>query len=418
MAAVVWLIVFCGAFFEQLLFGSTVGHSGVSSASKALNSLAYIPVYLCTIILFIQSLTDKRNRVVYRDYLPFLFFAGYSIISSMWALDGQGSIVDSTQLLITTIGCLGLGCMLSAEVLGRTFVRVLIFLMIVSIFYVYAIPSIGRMHGVSFSGLTGMAQGVFSHKNRYAEVASFGIIFAIGVETTVRRFERVLLILLAGFSMVISGSAAKGSSLFFTLALFVVWRLFRSSAAGRVGWFLLLIYVLIFAGVLSQIALPVVTDFLGKDDTLSGRTEIWSHARSLIQLRPFFGYGAASVWGSAIGQIPGVAEYRPPHSHNLYLEMMLRYGGVGMALIIWCIFSIIRQLVQSKGRSIAHDLLFLTFIVTIIRSPFDVTLFRDNQISYGLLILLFVSSSKASMLWRLNERENALIARHPIKEGI
>src|SRR5690606_1197609 len=86
--------------------------------------------------------------------------------------------------------------------------------------------------------------------------------------------------------------------------------------AGAVlaGWYLVLRYLArdpvahrgaVLAGTVAAsvtviamgvVYLPVVTEGLGKDQTLTGRTEIWEGVVWAIGERPLTGYGAGGAW--------------------------------------------------------------------------------------------------------------------------
>ncbi len=73
---------------------------------------------------------------------------------------------------------------------------------------------------------------------------------------------------------------------------------------------------------------------LGRDPSLSGRTELWQAALEKISERPWGGYGFRAFWqpqGEATG-IWQILGYEPPHAHNGYLNTTLDLGLVGLSL--------------------------------------------------------------------------------------
>jgi O-antigen ligase len=76
---------------------------------------------------------------------------------------------------------------------------------------------------------------------------------------------------------------------------------------------------------------------LGRDTTLTGRTDIWQAVWQSILKRPMLGYGFAGFWigmkGEAINVIASVL-WDVPHAHNGFLEIMLQLGVIGMAIFI------------------------------------------------------------------------------------
>lgn len=80
--------------------------------------------------------------------------------------------------------------------------------------------------------------------------------------------------------------------------------------------------------------ISLVTDWLGKDATFSGRTYIWSRVLIALSERPLFGYGldsTVSIYGTL----------KP--AHNQWLHTAMENGYVGLAiLIIGILFSCIQ----------------------------------------------------------------------------
>jgi O-antigen ligase len=79
---------------------------------------------------------------------------------------------------------------------------------------------------------------------------------------------------------------------------------------------------------------------IGKDPTLTGRTDVWSYVLDDIQKRPILGWGFCAFWSSnnpAALEIWTALRWVVPHAHNALLEMLLEVGIVGAAffLFLW-----------------------------------------------------------------------------------
>lgn len=112
----------------------------------------------------------------------------------------------------------------------------------------------------------------------------------------------------------------------------------RSSAtAVAVVWLAVVgLGVLVAAGVLAADAL---FDLLGKDATLTGRTEIWAAAMRQIEHRPWTGYGYGVVWSvkgawTPFATIAREAGFTPQHAHNVWIEQWLGLGIFGLGAFI------------------------------------------------------------------------------------
>ena len=85
---------------------------------------------------------------------------------------------------------------------------------------------------------------------------------------------------------------------------------------------------------------------LGRDPSLSGRTEIWEAMIEKIMERPFTGYGYNGFWLARAGESLDIwyrAKDLPPHGHNGYLNLSLDLGLVGLGLFLATYFKAIAR---------------------------------------------------------------------------
>jgi exopolysaccharide production protein ExoQ len=99
---------------------------------------------------------------------------------------------------------------------------------------------------------------------------------------------------------------------------------------------------IIIVGSVVLIAIPAlgidmqaVFDLLGRDSTLTGRTDIWPYAITAIGDRPLFGWGYKAFWlddGPVQQYI--TSDWLPFHAHNGFLELSLDIGLVGTSVFV------------------------------------------------------------------------------------
>jgi O-antigen ligase len=81
--------------------------------------------------------------------------------------------------------------------------------------------------------------------------------------------------------------------------------------------------------------LPLALSLIGKDPTLTGRTDIWASVARRIAERPVLGYGYAAFWHDPQGPARLVrieAQWDVPSAHNGWLELLLQLGWAGATL--------------------------------------------------------------------------------------
>ncbi len=116
---------------------------------------------------------------------------------------------------------------------------------------------------------------------------------------------------------------------------------------------LLIVYVIIFfivvfaANVLGNINAvnSVVSDWLGKNLTFSGRTNIWSSAMPLIREAPFFGHGElVTEYGSGLYVYYNGSYY---NAHNEFLQIILKSGFLSLIPFVGAIILSAKKLLDN-----------------------------------------------------------------------
>lgn len=127
---------------------------------------------------------------------------------------------------------------------------------------------------------------------------------------------------------------------------------------------------------------------LGRNETLTGRTDIWARLLPFFERRPILGYGVGAFWTPTTQEVVfGLNE-----AHNGYLDVSLALGVFGLLLTSMFLLSFSRK----AQRALAHDhdwaslcipYLLMALIHNITESSFD---------SFGrqlMAVLLFLSVS-------------------------
>jgi O-antigen ligase len=97
-----------------------------------------------------------------------------------------------------------------------------------------------------------------------------------------------------------------------------------------------------------------IATVLGRDETLTGRTEIWASILPEIERQPFFGHGFSSFWTEVVRYEHNIGE-----AHNGYLEVLLELGSVGLFFFVMYLISFCRM----AQKEIAYDFDWNNFCV-------------------------------------------------------
>src|SRR6266850_112997 len=114
-----------------------------------------------------------------------------------------------------------------------------------------------------------------------------------------------------------------------------------------------------------------VVSTMGKDPTLTGRTELW---QALIPMTPstWFGAGFESFWlGPRLKKLWSIFVWQPNEAHNGYVEVYLNLGLTGLILLAvvlvtgyWRVVSGIRQDSAAGSLSLAYFVVAVVYSLT------------------------------------------------------
>jgi exopolysaccharide production protein ExoQ len=136
---------------------------------------------------------------------------------------------------------------------------------------------------------------------------------------------------------------------------------------------------------------------IGKDPTLTGRTDIWHLVLSLSG-NPLLGTGFESFWlGPRLEKIYDAFWWHPNEAHNGYLEVYLNLGWIGVALLAILIVTGYRNVALSLRRDPHVGRLMLAYFVVAVVYNFTEAGFRmlDPVWITFLLAIMAVSGGSA-----------------------
>jgi O-antigen ligase len=177
-------------------------------------------------------------------------------------------------------------------------------------------------------------QGAFTSKN------ACGRIMVLATAAALSRpggwLGKTLCVALFVFVTVMSGS--RGAWLIEGIVLAIYCGLLCAMRVDRRARVLLLLSAaaVILAGALFAIThIALISASLGRDATLSGRTQIWKQVWPFIQRRPLLGWGYAGFWRGIQGEsfrVAAAMRFIVFHAHNGFLEIWLELGAAGLLL--------------------------------------------------------------------------------------
>ncbi|NER50176.1 MAG: O-antigen ligase family protein [Symploca sp. SIO1A3] len=169
-----------------------------------------------------------------------------------------------------------------------------------------------------------------------------------------------------------------------------------------------LLFITMLISILIVTNLEQIVGALGRDLTLTGRTEIWADYWAAAQQRLWLGYAPYGFWQHWLG-VNNPAEkwntrwWMPPHAHNGFLDVTLDLGLIGLGILLLSFLVTLIQAIQylfnGKGGESSIPLILLMYAFQVNLSE---TQFLRPYLLWFLYVLVtvklsvtFVSSNKS-----------------------
>ncbi|MEQ3549120.1 O-antigen ligase family protein [Pseudonocardia nematodicida] len=288
---------------------------------------------LCAVGLVVLLRRGLRAEDVRMPGWPLLFL-GWCATSLFWSdhpdqtLVGVGTLVAGTLLAIVSVSTFGARAVVRGIVAGATTAAVLS-LALVPVEAAQAFDA----------DKSGALRGIYEQSNIGAHVLALGLVSAVcgGRVTGWSRAARVLPVVVLAGALVAAQSSTALVCVAAGIAVAAVVAAVRSFPRGRRA-----APATAFAGCVVLLLVLVLAGFgrfagaLGRDTSLTGRTEIWSASWAQVTTAPWLGHGWAAVWagGDRVGDtIRQMVGYPIDHSHDDALNVALQAGAVGVLLV-------------------------------------------------------------------------------------
>ncbi|MCC0177342.1 O-antigen ligase family protein [Waterburya agarophytonicola K14] len=348
--------------------GSSEGDGvDIRALDLSINAKISILIYILTFCLL--AIRWKRVLGTISSNKSLWILLGIVCFSYFWSINPP----QTMRFAIYAIGTTGFGLYLATRYTLSEQLNLLAWtyglLLILSILFAVGIPKYGLMEGVH----DGAFRGVFTHKNQFgAFMAPGGVIFLLNAFRG-GKYSWVSwgLLVLSCATMVWSRSTTALGTFFVMLLLCMIYRIFRWRYEVMISA-ILAVTIISFAGLILLFGLgsDSLLDLVGKDVTLSGRTDIWQYVWDQIQLRPWFGYGLAAFWNGydgPSGYVQLAMRIAVIYAHNGFLDIWLSLGFLGLfVFVIGFLNTIVQSLALLRKTNTPEGfwpLLFLTYIL-------------------------------------------------------
>jgi exopolysaccharide production protein ExoQ len=323
----------------------------------------------------------------------------FLLSSSMWAEHGfptvKRVVKDFGSVIVALVILTELNPM---QAIRTVFVRAAYVLFPLSIIFIKYYPAIGRT-----TGRTGdsMFCGVCMHKSSLGELAFIlGLFIVVDLleltkeggpaNSRVNRLIRYGLLLMGAWLVHTCGSAT--ALICFAIGCIILWgsgHLVRLQHPVRVLSYCVVLLAALFAVEKALDVSGMVLDALGKDRSLTGRTEIWDLAKH-SGTNPVLGVGYFSFWTSAAAE--SIQQYfagTMNSAHNGFLDMYLDAGMIGVSLLLLLMLAWGgRSMKRMLAGTVFGRLGFTIWVLAILFNHSETAFFRLMPMWFTLLLML------------------------------
>lgn len=384
---------------------------------------------LLIVIALVVLIRRGRLGPLLRANLPIVLFLLYGAMSAVWSDFPDVTIRRWSR----DVGCVLMFMVVLSErdrdvAMRRLFVWAGFLLIPLSVLLLKYYPAIGRVNViVDLSTWVLSPVGVTTHKNSLGGICQvYGIAFLWSFLAAYRDRQlphrtRHLIAHGAALVMVVwllqQANSVTAQSCLLLAAAFLFATNIRAVARQR--W---LVHLLVIA----LVAVPFATLFLGvggsalegmgRDSTLTGRTDIWARVIALVD-HPVFGTGFESFWLGKRLDVMQNYQRGLNETHNGYLEIWVCLGWIGVLLLAVLIVTGYRNIIACYRRDPDTGRFRLAYFVTVIVSSFTEAAFRTESISWIAFLLITMASPALRESVR-NPRKTAAISEEARLEPV
>jgi exopolysaccharide production protein ExoQ len=320
----------CLAQFSEPLFAAIAQSQGATEP-PGYARLFFLPVYaFLAWVLWRDRAQAARTALAVPLLLGLLALAA---LSTLWSIEGGGTLRRSVWLALTMAFSLYLAWRYEwrdlLRVLGGGFIVLIVGSLALGLFA----PNIGRMtfeHPGAWSGL-------WTHKNTLGGIMALGaaICAAAAIVTPERRKLWIATSLGALLLVVLSTSKTALVASALGLGVIVLGMIVRRGPVQAIVAGACVACAIIAGAGVILLGPDLLVAALGRDLTLTGRTEIWEASARFVEAQPWLGYGYYAFWLPENGPAYWVREavaWPVASAHSSWLELALGLGRAGVAL--------------------------------------------------------------------------------------
>ena len=284
------IIQFSGAWlWPSLGFGSLDG----KPLEKSFGLLLQYPLWMLIMLALINHYNKNKLAEIFTVLWPFIPFW---LLGSLSAIFGYDPIA-SFRLLFLWLATVLAAVIISFAVSVSTLLKYLLFIFLFLLSGCILLSIFSPDYGQQLYGLDkGVWRGFFAGKNGLGWISAIALLISITSKIESLIYLRIVTLMASIVCLVMSNSVGAVFSVF---AAFLYWQFLRKTPTSLnfSAKLILLMIVIIMLSIFALLGYSLLLDVIGRDATLTGRTDIWELYFNAMLNSPFLGEGPGAFTG-------------------------------------------------------------------------------------------------------------------------
>ena len=427
LASAFFVLHTIGAFgiFSRLYYGEVRAlRSGFTTTTELAAALNLGSVLACLALFLGRFRTTKS---ISTGELLAISLVSLFLLSIAWSVDPWTTLRRGGLYMFFVLGVIGMAARLTDREFTGLMSTACLLSAVASLALLAIYPSSALPLPDSFDSfeaspeVTLALRGIFPQKNVLGQVMAAGVLASMhilraAVSRQARFWSVVRLIVFLVMVLASKSSTSISVTLYLCLMTFFIC-LYRRGGVTRVLGTSLAVLSGAIALALTLFSDPLL-EILGKNPTLTGRTELWPVVVDSIYERPIAGWGYYAFWGLANPVANAISDklgWFVASAHNGLLEILLEVGVIGTILIsviflrsVWLAYRCLRTSARELGTS------SLLCSGAIVITGVTETVLMDFSSAWTILFFVFWLMCERTM--RAVRRQNYLTQRRGLVE--
>jgi O-antigen ligase len=356
-----------------------------------------IGIYAITAGLILCHLRQFLRLV--RPHKLLILLVAWAMVSTLWSDDPGFTARRSLVLIASTCFGVYLATRFTMREILRLVCVVGVIAALASLMIVWRKPEFG----ISSGATDGAWQGIFGQKNTLGRFMALELL-ALGIGAIAEKKWRWLYIAGGILCLPLAILARDATALLALPVLAVLCPLFHLARKRSLVRMVAIISA-VSAAAAGFLLVAIIEPsklllLIGKDSTLSGRTDIWTMVWQKFLQQPWLGYGYSAFWmgkdGKESAAIWQALKWSVPHSHNGYLDVLVEVGIVGLVLFLVGCVVFFRQALRCARASNTvlglFPLLYLSF--TLLTNCSEGTIIKQESLFWVLYAAIWVLTTR------------------------